>query len=86
MESLLSELDNLSKNFIYLFVGLLCGFDQLCQTVLNFSICIISLSLLCKVFLKHNCVRLSGKYEFSSTAEQLLSVLLSFLQTVFLSV
>lgn len=42
MESLLSELDNLSKNFIYLFVSLLCGFDQLCQTVLNFSICIIS--------------------------------------------
>lgn len=55
MESLLSELDNLSKNFIYLFVGLLCGFDQLCQTVLNFSICIILLFLLCKVFLKQNC-------------------------------
>lgn len=60
MESLLSELDNLSKNFIYLFICLSCGFDQLCQTVLNFSICIISLFLLCKVFLKQNCVRLSG--------------------------
>lgn len=42
MESLLSALDNLSKNFIYLFVSLLCGFNQLCQTVLKFSICIIS--------------------------------------------